>query len=202
MASARQRQLVLLVLGAAALLAIVAPGMGEAQDASPGPEPPETAALVTRGEELYNTTCIACHQAGGAGVTDVVIGGYPALAGNVFVTLEDPVPLLQVLITGRAGMPHFRGYADEDIASVATYIRQAFGNEAGPVDPALVAEIRAQYVVTPLPPATPIATEFPGSLAPAAAGTPAVDPASPDATAEVEGGASSGGITPIPTIGQ
>lgn len=202
MSRSRQRHVVLLVLAATLLLAVVVPGLGEAQVATPNPGAPETADLVMRGEELYTMTCIACHQPGGVGVTDVAVGGYPALAGNVFVTLDDPTPLVQVLITGRAGMPHFRGFADEDIAAVATYIRQAWGNEAGPVDPALVADIRAQYVVAPPPDATPIATELAGSLAPASAASPAVDEAAPDASAEAEGGATSGGITPIPTIGQ
>jgi mono/diheme cytochrome c family protein len=199
MSSVRQRQLGLLVLASVLVLAIVAPGLGEAQVATPATDT-GAADVVARGEELYNTTCITCHRPGGEGVTDVTVGGIPALAGNPFITLEDPAPVVQTILNGRAGMPNFRSWPDEDIAAVASYIRQAWGNEAGPVDPALVAEIRAQFAVTPLPPATPISTEFPGqSLAsPGAVSTPATDEASPEAA----GGAAPAGITPIPTIGQ
>ena len=199
MSSARQRQLGLLVLATALVLAIVAPGMGEAQVATPAIDQ-AAADLVASGEDLYNTTCIACHRPGGEGATDVTVGGIPALAGNPFVTLEDPAPVVQTILNGRAGMPNFRSLPDEDIAAVASYIRQAWQNEAGPVDPALVGEIRAQYVVTPMPDATPISTEFPRqSLAtPGVMQTPGTDDASP----QPAGGATSGGITPIPTIGQ
>jgi mono/diheme cytochrome c family protein len=199
MSSARQRQLGFLVLATALVLAIVAPGLGGAQVATPESDS-AAADLIARGEEIYSTTCITCHRPAGEGVTDVAVGGIPALAGNPFVTLEDPAPMAQTILNGRAGMPNFRSFSDEDIAAVASYVRQAWGNEAGPVDPALVGEIRAQFVVTPLPPATPISTEFPGqSLAsPGALATPSGDEASPEAA----GGATSGGITPIPTIGQ
>jgi cytochrome c6 len=199
MLRARQRQLGLLMLATALVVAIVAPGMGDAQVATPETDP-AVADLVARGEEMYNRTCIACHQPGGTGATDVSVGGIPALAGNPFVTLEDPAPMVQTILNGRAGMPSFRGFSNEDIAGVASYVRQAWENEAGPVDPALVSEIRAQFVVTALPDATPISTEFPGqSLAPAGAvATPTGDQASPEAA----GGADPGGITPIPTIGQ
>lgn len=201
MLRARQRQLGLLMIAAALVVAIIAPGMGDAQVATPETDP-AVADLVVRGEEMYNTTCIACHQPGGTGATaiDVNVGGIPALAGNPFVTLDDPAPMVQTILNGRAGMPSFRGFSDEEIAGVASYVRQAWQNEARPVDPALVSEIRAQFVVTALPDATPISTEFPGqSLAPAGAvATPAGDQASPEAA----GGAAPGGITPIPTIGQ
>ena len=201
MSRARQRQLGLLVLATALVLAIVAPGMGDAQVATP--ETDQVAAdLVMRGEQIYNTTCIACHRSGGTGATaiNVTVGGIPALAGDPFVTLEDPAPVVQTILNGRAGMPSFRALSDEDIAAVASYIRQAWQNEAGPVDPALVGEIRAQFVVTPLPNATPISTEFPGqSLAtPGVMETPTGDGATPEAA----GGSVPGGITPVPTIGQ
>lgn len=198
MSTARQRQLGLLVVATALVLAIVAPGLGDAQMATPETEPASD--LVRRGEALFNTTCVACHRSGGGGVTDVTVGGIPALAGNPFVTLDNPAPVVQTILNGRAGMPSFRAWPDEDIAAVASYIRQAWQNEAGPVDPALVGEIRAQFVVTPLPDATPISTAFPGqSLAtPAVMGTPAAD----DASSEATGGSVPGGITPVPTIGQ
>jgi cytochrome c6 len=109
---------------------------------------PEAAALVVLGEDIYNTTCIACHQPGGVGVE----GYYPMLAANPFVTLDDPIPAIQTVLQGRGGMPSFDGlYSDEEIASVLTYVRQAWGNTAGPVSPEAVADVRAEVDVDPAP---------------------------------------------------
>ena len=40
-------------------------------------------------------------------------------------------------------MPAFAWLSDEDLAGVLTHVRQSFGNDAPPVDPASVAAIRA-----------------------------------------------------------
>lgn len=201
MSSTRQRKVGLLAIAAAVVLPIAAPGLGGAQEAAPTTEPADPAGLIARGEEIYATVCLACHQAGGVGVTDVAVGGYPALAGDPFVTIADPRPVVQTILTGRAGMPAFRGYSDEEIAGVTSYIRQAWGNQAAAVDPVLVAEVREQFTVPAAPDATPIATPLAGSL-----GTPAA-PGTPDAGAApvetgVPGGAEPAGVTPIPTVGQ
>lgn len=109
---------------------------------------PEAAALVELGEGLYNTSCIACHQPGGVGVE----GYYPMLAGNPFVTLDEPVPAIQTVLQGRGGMPAFDGlYSDEEVAAVLTFVRQAWGNTAGPVSPDEVAAVRAVVDVEPAP---------------------------------------------------
>lgn len=201
MSSIRQRQAVLLAIAAGLTLASVAPGMGGAQETAPPAGAADPASLIARGEEIYGTVCLACHQAGGVGVTDVAVGGYPALAGDPFVTLADPQPVVQTLLTGRAGMPAFRGYSDEEIAGVASYIRQAWGNQAAPVDPALVAEVRAQFTLPAAPDATPIATPYAGSLGtPVAAGTP--DAGAAPVETGVPGGAEPAGVTPVPTVGQ
>ena len=137
---------------------------------------PEAAALVARGAEIYNSTCVACHQAEGAGVE----GYYPALAGNPFVTLEDPTEPIRTVLQGRGGMPQFRTiYSDEEIAGVLTYVRQSWGNDAGPVSPEQVAAVRVEVVTVQTPEAgTPVAPEAGTPVAaeeptPAADGTPA-----------------------------
>lgn len=133
------------------------------------------AALVALGEELYNNTCIACHQPAGEGVE----GYYPALAGNPFVTLEDPNPVIQTVLAGRGGMPAFRNiYSDEEVAAVVSYVRQAWENDAGPVSPEQVAAVRVEVVTVQTPePGTPVAPEAGTPVAaeeptPAADGTP------------------------------
>lgn len=202
MSRPRQRYLALLGLVTVALVILILPSLGGAQDATPGAEAPAAAALIEQGEALYNRTCLACHQAGGAGVTDVSFG-YPALAGNVLVTLDDPTVLVQTLISGRAGMPNFRGLSDEEIAAVTSYVRQAWGNTAGPVDPALVAEVRAAYDIEGEPDATPLATPYLGTpVSTDAAATPAAAGSTDEVTPDTAGGATSAGITPVPTIGQ
>lgn len=177
MSSIRRRHMALLSIAALALVAVAAPQLGTAQDATPAPD---TSALIAAGQETYETLCIACHRPGGEGAEGTTgIAGIPALAGNPFVTIEDPRPVVQTLLNGRAGMPAFRGFSDEEIAGIASYIRQALGNQAGTVDPALVGEVRAQYAVESPPDATPVATPAAGAAAtpgtgatPSVAGTP------------------------------
>jgi mono/diheme cytochrome c family protein len=95
---------------------------------TPTPLGPE--ALISLGEEEYPNYCAACHQMDGQGVA----GAYPALADNPFVTVDDPTGVIRVLLTGRAGMPHFRDYlTQQEIAAVISYIRNAWENDASVV---------------------------------------------------------------------
>lgn len=142
------RQIVLLAAGTL-VLAIVAmaiiPGLGQAQEATPMASDEQAAELLTAGEEYYNSTCIACHQPGGTGAeSEVAFTFYPPLAGNPLVTLDDPTVVVSTVLSGRGGMPTFRGASDEEIAGVITYIRQAWGNEASAVTPEFVAQVRNQ----------------------------------------------------------
>jgi cytochrome c6 len=175
MSSKQTRLMALVSVLAVAILAFLVPMLGSAQDAAtPVAEEDPSTALIARGKEIYETLCIACHRPGGMGAEGTEgVPGIPALANNPFVALDDPRPVVQTVLNGRAGMPAFRGFSDEEIAGVVSYIRQDFGNQAGPVDPALVAEIRAAFTVDPPADATPITTPGPGEGAtPVAAGTP------------------------------
>lgn len=94
------------------------------------PEPLSDEELIEMGGETFTKYCAACHQADGQGITNA----FPALAGNAFVLTEDPSPVLRVIFTGRAGMPHFRGaFSDREIAAVVSYIRNAWDNDASVV---------------------------------------------------------------------
>ncbi|HET9659589.1 MAG TPA: cytochrome c [Thermomicrobiales bacterium] len=164
------RHLVVMLCVATALLVVFAPRFGSAQGTPVAESSPAAAGLIAEGEEIYNTTCIACHRAGGEGVEGVpgsaptINGAIPALAGNAFVTLDDPKPAVLTVLNGRGGMPRFGGaYSDEQIAAVLSYVRQAFGNDAGPVSPDLVAEAREESSAAPLP-ATPIPDATPGGI--------------------------------------
>jgi cytochrome c6 len=132
-------------------LAVSVPFIVSAQDASPEASPVTgDDALIARGEEIFQSVCIACHQPDGKGVEGV----YLPLAGNPALTLEDPTYFITVVLNGRGGMPRFdTTYSDEDIAAIVTYVRQEWGNEASAVTAEQVAEVRAQYEfeVSPTP---------------------------------------------------
>jgi cytochrome c oxidase subunit 2 len=83
------------------------------------------AELLARGEEVYSTHCVGCHQADGQGVPPV----FPALAGNAMMT-GDFDAHMEVVYHGRAGtaMQAFGPVLSPvDMASVMNYQRHAFG---------------------------------------------------------------------------
>jgi mono/diheme cytochrome c family protein len=94
--------------------------------------------VPVRGEKLYAQHCASCHGDQGQGVTTL----YPALAGNRAVTLHSHNNVVQVIrqggfmptTTGNPrpfGMPPYGQLLDnDDIAAVATFIRQSWGNSA------------------------------------------------------------------------
>lgn len=93
------------------------------------------------GSILYNTYCASCHQRNGKGDNS----RFPPLAGSDWVNGE-PQRLLDVILNGLQGeikvngqtweglMPaHANTLDDHAIASIATYIRQNFGNKASTI---------------------------------------------------------------------
>jgi len=102
------------------------------------PAPPPPAATLARGAQVYERHCTQCHGAQGQGEP----GAFAALAGNRAVQLADPGNLLRMLLQGGYppataghprphGMPPFqRVLDDEELAAVATYVRNAWGNRA------------------------------------------------------------------------
>ena len=112
-------------------------------------------ALFSKGKEVYSKEgyCVTCHQADGNGLT---ASGFPPLSGTEWVT-GDQVRLVKVILKGLMGpievngkqyegmvpMTPFEGLSDDDVAAVATYIRNSFGNTASPIQPSFVKEVRA-----------------------------------------------------------
>ena len=102
------------------------------------------------GKRLFSN-CMSCHQANGRGLPPV----YPPLRASEIV-LGDPSTLVKILLYGLEGkievdgqsynqvMPAAPMKSDEEIAAVLSYVRSAWGNNAGPVDAALVAKIREE----------------------------------------------------------
>lgn len=108
---------------------------------------PDTMAL---GEKIYDQQCAACHGPAGQGAA----GAYPGLAGNRSVVMVSPVNAVQAILAGGFapataanprpfGMPPFRTLLnDTEVAAVASFMRQSWGNRAGPVLPQDVQKLR------------------------------------------------------------
>lgn len=70
-----------------------------------------------------------------------------ALNNDAFVS-GDPDKVITVILYGREGEGTMPGWKDnlndQEVAAVATYIRQAWSNRADPVSAAMVTEIRSK----------------------------------------------------------
>ena len=97
--------------------------------------------VMRRGAALYEKHCADCHGDQGQGAT----GAYPALAGSHTVTMAPPTNLVRVILDGGFppttqgrprpyGMPPFgQTLSRAEVADLATYLRNAWGNQAPPV---------------------------------------------------------------------
>jgi mono/diheme cytochrome c family protein len=102
------------------------------------------------GKQVYATTCAACHQVTGEGVSGV----FPPLAGSEWVAGDD-AKLVRIVLHGVTGPIEVAGETfngmmpgwgttlkDPDIAAVLTYVRGTWGNKGTPITAASVAKIR------------------------------------------------------------
>ena len=109
---------------------------------------------LAHAQALYRDHCAACHGPqgeGGASPQGVV---YVPLAGNRKVLLQSPANLIHIVVNGGFppttagnprpyGMPPFGpSLKDDEIALLATYVRNAWGNGAPPVSALDVLEAR------------------------------------------------------------
>ena len=125
----------------ATAMAIYLKALPEARS-SKGDEPKQPDAnSMLRGAQIYKNRCAECHGAEGQGYA----GMYPALAGNRKLTMASSANLVHILRVGGFapttpgnprpfGMPPFSQIlGDEEIAQVATFVRNSWGNHGGPV---------------------------------------------------------------------
>jgi mono/diheme cytochrome c family protein len=111
-------------------------------------------AVIERGESVFREACASCHGADGLGAPAPSGGTIaPALAGSPRVT-GHPEYVTKVLLHGLTGPIEGKSYTgqimvsqaqqpDEWIAAVASYVRNAFTNQASFVTPQQVAAVRA-----------------------------------------------------------
>lgn len=84
--------------------------------------------LLATGETLYRRNCSVCHARDGQG--DIQLGA-PALYNSPAVT-GSVSSLIQLILEGKKGtvMPAFAdALSDQQVAEIATYVRNAWGND-------------------------------------------------------------------------
>ena len=115
----------------------------EPPQVKPGIEHTET--MMTEGKAIYEKQCANCHQPRGEGVPRI----YPPLANNESILMPYPINALRMVMLGGFppstegnprpyGMPPFQDLTNQEVASVVTFIRQSWGNNAPAVAPAEV----------------------------------------------------------------
>lgn len=112
---------------------------------------------ANRGAELYVDNCAACHRSDARGYEHA----FPAIAGNPTVLAPGPDTLVRLILAGgrlpstqqrpsELGMPSFAWRLDDDeVAQLATYVRNEFGNRAPAVTAAQVRRIRDSLADVP-----------------------------------------------------
>ena len=122
----------------------------------PRPPDPDPAALKA-GEAIFADACAGCHLPRGEGQPRL----FPPLAGNASVQSRDPTTILRLVLKGSRSpatkdmptplaMPAFDWkLSDGQIADVATYIRNSWGNQAAQVNASDVGKLRRDLAQTP-----------------------------------------------------
>lgn len=115
---------------------------------SPAPD----AAAMRAGSAIFFDACTACHLTGGRGQP----GMFPPLQGSSVVQQHDPTGVIRLILAGTRtaptrsrpsfqSMPSFAWkLSDQEIADVATYVRNSWGNRAPPVGAHQVAAMRSR----------------------------------------------------------
>jgi mono/diheme cytochrome c family protein len=119
----------------------------QAQVASLSPDQ----SVMKNGAQIYADECSGCHRADGKGVS----GLFPSLSGAPVVRQNDAASIVHVILRGAisagtnlaptaAAMPAFAWVMNDDqVAAVATYIRNSWGNAAPAVNAGDVTKERA-----------------------------------------------------------
>jgi mono/diheme cytochrome c family protein len=114
----------------------------------PNPAQPDARAMQA-GAALFAQSCSVCHLAANPETPPE----YPKLAGNPLVAERNPETVLRIILRGAQSsvtanaatgysMPGFMAFDDQDIADVATYIRNTWGNRASPASRDEVSALR------------------------------------------------------------
>ena len=115
-----------------------------------------TPAQMKAGEQIFQTVCMACHQADGKGLP----GMFPPLAGSDYL-LGGKDRAVGVVVNGLQGevvvngnkfnsvMPAMVQLSDQEIADALTYAMNSWGNAGGAITSSQVAAERARAAKEP-----------------------------------------------------
>jgi mono/diheme cytochrome c family protein len=112
---------------------------------------------LTAGEVVFVQNCEICHAPPGQPDQPGpgVLPDYPKLSGDTLILGQDATTVVRIIVQGAESpitpnehttysMPSFATLSDREIADVATYVRNSWGNHAGPVSPAQVRTLRGK----------------------------------------------------------
>lgn len=101
----------------------------DAQGDAAGSDDAAFEALMNEGARVFHTICAACHGVNG---DEQLASHVVELAGNS--RLDNDRLVLRRVIHGGGYMPGFGGnLSDREVAAVATYVRNSFGNDFGSI---------------------------------------------------------------------
>jgi len=139
--------------------------------------------VVDLGKTYFSQNCVQCHQANAMGVPNIypplskseyINGGSTRLGMILLKGLQGPVTVEGKQFNG--AMPAWeKTLTDKKIAAILTYVRQDFGNSAGPITPDQIADARKEFAAHAASwteadlKAVPPTSELPGGAAPAPA---------------------------------
>ena len=116
--------------------------------------PAPSEALMRQGRAIWQDACSACHREEAQGVPRY----FPPLKGDANLQQSDPTTVIHYILAGARhtptasaptplSMPPFAWKLDdEQVAAVATYARNSWGNSAAEVTPKQVADLRRRLV--------------------------------------------------------
>ncbi|HVV26334.1 MAG TPA: cytochrome c [Rhizomicrobium sp.] len=120
-----------------------------------GQEMPDAQQMM-RGQAVFAQGCQTCHAPPGQ-PSPGRLPDYPKFAGDTLLLGRDPTTVIRIILEGAQSpetpnerttysMPAFPVLSDEQVADVATYIRNSWGNHAPPVSARQVSGLRAALV--------------------------------------------------------
>ena len=121
--------------------------------AAGGAQAPQQESPVALGKRYFSQNCVTCHQTSGLGQANVypplvksefVLGGSRRLGMILLKGLQGPVTVLGQKYNN--AMPAWeKPLNDKKIASILTYVRQEWGNNAGAITPEQIAAARKEF---------------------------------------------------------
>lgn len=106
---------------------------------------------VKRGAKIYNSTCIACHQANGEGLQ----GAFPPLAKSDYLMADTDraIKLIKEGVQGEMtvnGQPYYgvmpaHNLNEQELSDIMNYIRNSWGNKGEMVSVQHVKEALQKY---------------------------------------------------------